>query len=455
MGSFPRRRNLPGAELGSTSRTTALAALLALVLMACGGDADVADNGEGSETAASTEAGVTDEEIDLLVWMPRDYYIPPDKFASFEEEYPNINVEWDVQPNDDILQQMLRMKDAGAPLPDVIQDDTFLLPAFVDADLIGPHDELLQRWQEEDPELYDKLLPAAWDEAKIDGVGYGVAATANFDYFYYNVPWFEEAGVELPFESMEDVLEAMIELRKTRPESIPMSVQALAGEGVTALKAMLGAAGTEFEGAAPDLTSDGGLYIIDWYKRAQENGLLPAEAVSWGEAESRGAYITGDGGIIVEGPNTAADFLEIDGFDYGEDWAATPIPTSRTGDAEDGTLISIGRTYSVTTGSEHPYEASLILRYLTETDNLVDTVLDGATPPRQSEALDDERLNEFWPFFDGELKDAFIESRVIDPATNAGEVETVLEQLFGEIVAGTDKSAEELAEEYQAQLDEL
>jgi hypothetical protein len=33
-------------------------------------------------------------------------------------------------------------------------------------------------------------------------------------------------------------------------------------------------------------------------------------------------------------------------------------------------------------------------------------------------------------------------------------VEGILEQMFGEIVQGTDKSAEELAAEYQAQLDD-
>jgi hypothetical protein len=34
-------------------------------------------------------------------------------------------------------------------------------------------------------------------------------------------------------------------------------------------------------------------------------------------------------------------------------------------------------------------------------------------------------------------------------------VEGVLEQMFGEIVVGTDKTAEDLAAEYQAQLDDL
>jgi len=38
---------------------------------------------------------------------------------------------------------------------------------------------------------------------------------------------------------------------------------------------------------------------------------------------------------------------------------------------------------------------------------------------------------------------------------NTGEVEEVLEQLWGEIVQGTDKSPEDLAQQYQEQLDAL
>ena len=29
---------------------------------------------------------------EILVWVTRDYYIPPDQFASFEEENPNVSV---------------------------------------------------------------------------------------------------------------------------------------------------------------------------------------------------------------------------------------------------------------------------------------------------------------------------------------------------------------------------
>ena len=54
-----------------------------------------------------------------------------------------------------------------------------------------------------------------------------------------------------------------------------------------------------------------------------------------------------------------------------------------------------------------------------------------------------------------DLKKSFADAEPGPAAANAGEVEGVLEQMLGEIVQGTDASAEELADKYQQQLDAL
>jgi hypothetical protein len=72
---------------------------------------------------------------------------------------------------------------------------------------------------------------------------------------------------------------------------------------------------------------------------------------------------------------------------------------------------------------------------------------------RQTEAINDPRLQEIWPFFNENLKEAYLGSSPTPAGPKAGDVEVILEQMFGEIVVGTDKTAEELATEYQALLD--
>ena len=450
---IPRLRNRAASEprrqasrLRANAKGLALLMVVGLVFSACSG---------GADTTTTAAAGGTDEPVDILIWVTRPYYIPPDNFASFMEEHPNINVTFDVQSNDDILQQLLLRKDAGQPLPDVLgAEDSFLIEAFVNAGLLASHDEIAATWQAEDPDQYGLLLPLVWDETALDGVKYGASITANFDVLYYNQEWFDEAGVTVPFDSLDAVLEAMRAMKATRPDKIPFTVQAKAGDGVTTLKTMLAAAGTPFDGAVPDLTSEGGIYTINWFLDAVAEDLLPSDAIAWGEDESRGAFVSAEAGLILDGFTTAGDFNEAAGFDYPDQWNLTPVPLSQSGGGADGVALSAARTWAVIDGSAHPYEAALVLRYIADTTNLIDAAGNGSVPMRQTEAINDPRLLEIWPFFNEDLKNAYLGSSPTPAGPNAGDVEGILEQMFGEIVVGTDKTAQELADEYQAQLDD-
>jgi hypothetical protein len=280
-----------------------------------------------------------------------------------------------------------------------------------------------------------------------------MSVTANFDILYFHTDWFEEAGITTPFESLDDVLDGMRAMKTARPDGIPLTVQARAGDGVTTLKTVLAAAGAPFEGAVPDLTSEGGIYAINWFLQAANEGLLPPEAIAWGEDEARGAFISGDAGLILDGFTTAGDFNEVGDFVYPDQWNLTPVPLSRSGGGADGVALSAARTWAVVEGSEHPEEAALVLRYIAETDNLIEAAGNGSVPMRQTEAINDPRLTEIWPFFTEDLKNAYLGSTPTPAGANAGEVEGILEQMFGEIVVGTDKTAEDLAAEYQPLLD--
>jgi ABC-type glycerol-3-phosphate transport system substrate-binding protein len=442
-------------------RRLAVVLVLGMVMAACaseGGDTSTTAGGDGGTTVAGGGGGEGGTTVagggggePLQVWVTRDYYIPPDDFESFTAD-TGVAVEWNLQANDDIFQQFQRMADAGQALPDVLgAEDSFLIESYVDAGFIQSHDDIATAWEAEAPEQYGTLLPLAWDETSLDGVKYGLSVTANFDVLYYNTEWFEEAGVTVPFDSLDAVLDGMRALQASRPDSVPFTVQALAGDGVTTLKTVLAAAGAPFEGPIFDLESPGGIYAINWFLQAANEGLLPPDAIAWGEAESRGAFVAG-AGLILDGFTTAADFTE-GGLAYPDGWNVTPVPLSQSGGGVDGVALSAARTWAVLAGSDQPEEAALVLRYIAETDNLIEAAGNGSVPMRQTEAFNDPRLLEIWPFFNDDLKTAYEGSTPAPAGTNAGEVEAILEQMFGEIVVGTDKTAEELAAEYQPQID--
>ncbi|MPZ73284.1 MAG: extracellular solute-binding protein [Nitriliruptorales bacterium] len=443
-------------------RLFALLLLLTLVAAACGGGGgESGDESAGGTEGATGGAGgseVTscegdDAEAEVLVWGSRDYYLPPDQFEGLMEEFPNLTISTDVQSNDDILEQLQRMKDAGQKMPDIVHDDTFLVEAYKEAGVVSPIDDLMAVWEQEEPEQYEAILPITWEENQYDDQTYGMAIMSNYDIVYYNTPWFEEAGIEPPFETFDDLYQAMVKMKESRPDSIPLTVQALAGEGVTTFKTVGSAMGVPFEGAVPDLQSEAGLELIEFFQNAQSDELLPPEAISWGESEARAAFIRGDADLIMDGITVAADFNEVGDFTYPEDWQTTVLPTQT--DSTEGERITSARTWMLTPDAQNRCAALDVLQYIADKDVLLDTLEGGAVPMRHTEAVDDPRMQEILPLFTDELKDTYLEAGTVPAGLNSGEVEEVLEQLWGEIVTGTDASAQELADKYQPQLDEL
>jgi ABC-type glycerol-3-phosphate transport system substrate-binding protein len=421
-----------------------LPAVCVLVATACGGGST-----EGGETEGDAAA-----QIELEVWAQEPWMLPPDDFAGFMEEHPNISVKTDLKPEADQLQQMQARQEAGQPLPDLVQDDNFMLEAHLNAGHVVALDEWKDRWEEEDSDGFSNLLPTAWDENVVDGETLGLTLLANVEGLFYNVAWFEEAGVDpAEIDSLDALLDAMRALKAARPDGIALSLTAMPTEGVTSQKAFLVAAGAEFDGAVPNLHSEGALYVLDWFKQAADEGLLPASAISWSGGEAQGAFLGDQAAMIIDGIHASADFASEPGFEHGTDWSMLPIPPSQSGAQQDGDYANAPWTWFITSGTEHEYEASLALRYVNE--SLVDMALNGAGTFRNTEALADPRLEEAWPFWNDEFREAYLESIPTPAGLNGGEVESVLEEMFGEIIVGTDLSAEEVADKYQPMLDEL
>ncbi len=411
---------------------------MALVAAACGSDSD--------DTTTTGGGGATGDPVTIDLILTRPYYVPSGFVEAMLADH-NIELIVNVQSNDDILQQLQVRLDAGQDLPDLLgAEDSFLMPAFAESGLVGDHAAFQAEFEAEDPDLYNLLGDLVWTET--DGIGASI--TANFDAFYYNVEWVEEAGVTVPFESYDEVLAAMRALKATRPGSIPLTVQAKAGDGVTTLKTMLAGAGAPFTGAVPDLLSEGGVYTCQWWVDAATEDLTPPDAVAWGEDESRAAFTSGNAGLILDGFTTAGDFNEIPDFDYPVQWSLTPPPAKG---GPDGVILAAARTWGIIEGTDNPVEAALVIRAVAETRWLVAQADQGGVPARNSEFINSAEALEIWPFFNEDLKAAYNGALPQPAGENAGEVEAILEQFFGEIVSGRSDDCAELTTRYQAELD--
>jgi ABC-type glycerol-3-phosphate transport system substrate-binding protein len=254
--------------------------------------------------------------------------------------------------------------------------------------------------------------------------------------------------VELPFETWEDVLEAARQLRAARPDG--GSTWATTNSSFDPLYHHMVNWGVPLDGAKPDLTSDQGIALIDWYLTMRAEDLVLEEQVAWGQDESRGVFVAGGAAMIQAGLNAAVDFLETPDFDFGEDWAATVMPIQ-----PGGGRMAVPRGWSIVSESEHPYEASLVLRYLAEAENAQSRLLKGSQTPLNTVVLNSPEVAEYFPHMTEDIKEKFLGETVALPAAaDIGTVGPVLIELRLEIIAGTDESAEALAERYQALLEE-
>lgn len=452
---------MTGRRSSRWSVLIALLATFAIIAAACGSDDDdntsTGDDGVTTTASDGGDAGGGDE-ADVLIWVSRDYYWAPDAWEGFMAANPGVTITAQTESNDDMLQQMQRMQDAGQTLPDVIQDDTFLIEAYQNAGLLADHTALKDKWEQDDPDAYNDILPIAWEENVFptdnpDGI-YGVSLTANFDVIYYNIPVCEEAGVDCAgITTLDGFLDAMRAVKASGSDAIPLTAQAKPGTGITTLKTFFSAAGAPFDGAVPDMQSEGGLYTIQWFLDASNEGLLPPQAISWGEDEARGAFAGQRAAFILDGFTVAGEFNEIEGFGLGEGWGVVPSPTQGSGNQ-----ISNARSWAVTSGAvERGVEQAAFdaIKWVGTPDQLVGAAAVGSVPGRSTAMLADPELDTIWPFFDANLRAAYSGSDSVPSGLNGGEVELELEKLWGEIIVGTDKTAQELADEYQPILDGL
>jgi ABC-type glycerol-3-phosphate transport system substrate-binding protein len=427
-------------------RGIVLMAVVVLALSACGG----AQDPEPEEEAAGGGGGGDGDATVVTAWFNGET-VPEDEFAALEEEH-NVVVEYDIR-GDAILTDMLRMRDAGQELPDLVEIDSHLTPAFMEAGLIAPMTDQIATFEEEDPDVYATIPESVWEDGTYDGEIMHVPNKSLVDALYYNVTMLEDAGVEPPpYDTYHDLLEAARGVQEANPD-----LPAYFGTGGTShdrIFRWLYAFGVPFDENIPDLTSEQGVELIDWWQTMYEEKITDPEFVIGQQDESKGAFVAGELPFIEEGLNNGPGFM-LDDFVYGEDWASAPHPVH---EENGGQFMGVPRGWSMSAETENPYEASLVLRYLSEPEIAAERYFELESGVVQSiPVLEGEQMAEEQPFFTQELLDTFTSLEAqIPPATNTNAVGEVLVALLEEVtVTGTEDAPEAIAERYQPQLDEL
>jgi ABC-type glycerol-3-phosphate transport system substrate-binding protein len=418
---------------------------LVLVLLAVAACAD-----EGADSTSTTAAGGGGGEGgDIIAWFNGET-VPADEFGALEAE--GVTVSYDIR-GDAVLTDMLRMRDAGEQLPDLVEIDSHLTPAFMEAGLLAPMTEQVATWEEEDPDLYATIPESVWRDGTYDGDIYHFPNKSLVDALFYNVPMLEEAGAQLPpYDTYGEMLDAARAVQAANPD-LP-AYFATGGASHDRMFRWLYAFGVPFEGNIPNVNTEQGIEMIDWLQTMFEEGIVDPEFMINQQDEGKGAFVAGELPFIEEGLNGGGGFM-LDNFAYGEDWLTAPYPVH---EENGGVYIGVPRGWSMSADAPNPYEASLVLRYLSDPEIAAERYFDLESGVVQSiPVLEGEQMGEAQPFFTQELLDIFrsLEAQ-IPPATNTNAVGEVLVNMVEEVtVTGTDDSPEDVAARYQPMFDEL
>ena len=426
-----------------------VALLAAVTLAACsGGDADgPTTSAEPGGTVATTAAvAASDDPVELTVWFTQEEGTP--SFDDFEAENPNVTVSIDIIPSDDTFEQLLRMQDAGQPLPDVIRFDGFLKAGLTDAGILRPIDDLVAQWEEEDPDSFAKLVDSTFGSTVWDGQIVGMAYDASMDQLYYRADWWSEAGIEVPWQPQTnaELLDTLRLIKEQRPDSIPWAMFGARGEGVNYFFAHMAAAGVPFEGATPQLTSDAGVALIEWYQTIIREGLTSPDVLALGGDDAVGQFLGGQAATIIESIGLANDLAGVEGMEFPDQYQLATLPYENG-----GVQVANPWTFGITTGSEHPYEASLILRYLMRDEIALEVSRDNIV--RNRVVLESDVIPELYPAFLPEHLEILAGAEGFPTDVNFFEVEDVLEQFMQAVLQNPDTPAADLAAEWQTELD--
>lgn len=326
------------------------AAGAAATLAACTGSTGASSSSGGSGAASGEVSG----EITFQTWsLKNDRFTPyfEDLVKAFQEANPGVTVKWIDQPGDGYEDKILQQANSGE-LPDVIN----LPPEFayklaqVDqlVDLGGADSDLLGEYVEAATEAY--AFP------KIEG-HFGYPWYLGTDLNWYNTKLLSEAGVDT--SKLPTTLDELFEMASQVAKATNGEVKMISDVPRTGT---LSAAGVEIykDGSFVFNTAEA-VKVVERYKKAYEEGAMPAEALNADYLGNKDIYMQGKAAWTTGAAGFASDMAK-DAPSLLEDTVVTP----RIGHPP---LFIQG--ISVSKASKAPQAALAFAQFVTSTENQI------------------------------------------------------------------------------------
>ena len=304
-------------------------------------------------------AGAQDRSV--KVWFGRENFIPDDRFAVFNSEYPDINVEYEVIRLEDVNAQLiLAMRSGNAP--DIVQIHARDVEQLARNKVVKDFTHRIAEFKERFPETYGQLAPLTWEGASdSQGKIYGAALFAQSIYLTYRTDWLAEVGITPPLKTTDRVLEAARKIAASSDDRLGFSLIGCCHSTVWELPLFLSMGGQIVDGV-PQIDSETGIAWISFYQTLLNEGSSHPDTPSWDSGQMRAAFIGERAGMMNEGEHIYVEVHKQ--MPYGEGkWAFEALPT-RPGQTEPQVQSGFAFPFIVTTANEDEEAALQVLEYL-------------------------------------------------------------------------------------------
>lgn len=345
-----------------TLRRLAAATAAAATAVLLGGCA-VNNGGPAGQDVGSYDP---DEEVTItFAWWGSEAraQITQGAIDAFEEEYPNITVE--TQTSDfGSYWDMLATQVAAGDAPDLITMGGSYPSEY------ASRGALLDLGTVSDYIDTSKLAEGSLDTGKHDGVQYTVPAGINALATFLNPAVFEGAGVELPDTetwTWDDYATAATQISQNSPDGTYGAVPFANTSGLDVWIRQHGEASYSEDGESVAASED---TIAGWFQLwldAQRSGATPGASIFVEDStavQEQSLFGTQRAAMMFGWSNYKFDTIS-------EDIVVANLPGEST---EPGNRIGASMEYGISSASEHPEAAALLLDFLVNNTATVDAI---------------------------------------------------------------------------------
>ncbi|CCU78913.1 hypothetical protein HSACCH_00979 [Halanaerobium saccharolyticum subsp. saccharolyticum DSM 6643] len=256
--------------------------ILTLVILFVGVFA-LSTSAETIKMISMKQAGWTPEEYDQII-------------AEFEDNNPGIEVELTLVGYDALHDKLITSISGANPAYDVVLIDDIWYAQFAEAGWLLDVTERVSSDMNDD--VYDK----AWEVVGYNDRLYGLPWLLDLEYFFYNEQILNEAGIENPPKTWEEVVEQSRIIKEKGIVEYPMvwswaQIEALICDWVTLLK---GNNGDFFdENNKPAFNNKRGVETLSWMKETIDSGLTNPASLSANEEEVRRIFSQGNAAFTI------------------------------------------------------------------------------------------------------------------------------------------------------------